>query len=65
MENSRTVKELIETLSKFDGDEKVRCFMEMGQHRTKLYCEDGDFVIFRNSVSQLILDVCGDVDYED
>ena len=65
MENSRTVKDLIETLSKFDGDEKVRCFMEMMQHRTSLYCEDGDFGIFRNIEGQLILDVSGDVEYED
>ena len=61
----RTVKELIETLSKFDENENVKCLIEMGQHRTTLYCDDGDFGIFRNSEGQLILDVSGDVDYED
>ena len=61
----RTVKELIETLSKFDENENVKCLIEMGQHRTTLYCDDGDFGIFRNSEDQLILDVSGDVDYED
>ena len=65
MENSRTVKELIEILSRYDGLEKVRCLIEMGQHRTTMYCEDGDFTIFRNTEGQLILDVSGDVDYED
>ena len=65
MENSRTVKELIETLSKFDGDEKIGCCMEMMNHRNTSYCEDGDFGIFRNSEGQLILEVSGDVDYED
>tara|TARA_B100001123_G_scaffold232982_1_gene261461 strand:- start:12 stop:200 length:189 start_codon:yes stop_codon:yes gene_type:complete len=61
----RTVKELIEILSKFDENENVKCLIEMGQHRTTLYCDDGDFGIFRNSEGQLILDVSGDVDYED
>ena len=60
-----TVEELRERLSKYDGDENIKCFIEMGQHRTTLYCEDGDFGIFRNEEGNLILDVSGDVDYED
>ena len=68
-DNSRTVKELIEKLSKYDENEKVRCFMEMvlysGQFRTTLYCNDGDFGFFRNEEGELVLEVCGDVDYED
>ena len=61
----RTVKELIEILSKFDENENVKCLIEMGQHRTTLYCDDGDFGFFRNEEGELILDVSGDVDYED
>ena len=60
-----TVEELRERLSKYDGDEKITCFIEMGQHRTTLYCEDGDFGLFRNQEGNLILDVSGDVDFED
>ncbi len=60
-----TVEELRERLSKYDGDEKIRCLIEMGQHRTTLYCEDGDFGLFRNEEGNLILDVSGDVDFED
>ena len=64
-DNSRTVKELIQTLSKYDENERVRCFMEMGQFRSTLYCEDGDFGFFRNTSGELVLEVCGDVDHED
>lgn len=60
-----TVEELRERLSKYDGDENITCFIEMGQHRTTLYCEDGDFGLFRNEEGNLILDVSGDVDFED
>ena len=60
-----TVGEFIEKLSKYDGDEKIRCLIEMGQFRTTLYCEDGDFGLFRNEEGNLILDVSGDVDFED
>jgi len=60
-----TVGEFIETLSKYDGDENIKCLIEMGQHRTTLYCEDGDFGLFRNEEGNLILDVSGDVDFED
>ena len=60
-----TVQELREQLSKYDGDENIKCFIEMGQHRTSMYCENGDFGIFRNEEGNLILDVCGDVEYED
>ena len=63
--NNMTVGELREQLSKYDDDEKVRCFMEMGQFRTTLYCEDGDFGFFRNEEGNLILEVCGDVDHEE
>ena len=64
-DNSRTVKELIEELSKYDENERVRCLIEMGQFRTTLYGNDGDFGFFRNEEGNLILEVCGDVDYED
>jgi hypothetical protein len=64
-DNSRTVKELIEKLSKYDENERVKCFIEMGSFRTSLYCNDGDFGIFRNQEGELVLEVCGDVDYED
>jgi len=60
-----TVEELREKLSKYDGDENIKCFIEMGQHRTSMYCENGDFGIFRNEEGNLILDVSGDVEYED
>lgn len=60
-----TVEELRERLSKYDGDENIKCFIEMGQHRTTLYCEDGDFGLFRNQEGNLILEVSGDVDFED
>ena len=60
-----TVEELRERLSKYDGDENIKCFIEMGQHRTSMYCENGDFGIFRNEEGNLILDVSGDVEYED
>jgi hypothetical protein len=60
-----TVSELRKELSKCDGDENIRCLIEMGQHRTTLYCEDGDFGLFRNQEGNLILDVSGDVDFED
>ncbi len=60
-----TVGELRDRLSKYDGDENIRCLIEMGQHRTTLYCEDGDFGLFRNEEGNLILDVSGDVDFED
>ena len=60
-----TVGEFIEKLSKYDGDEKIRCLIEMGQFRSTLYCEDGDFGLFRNEEGNLILDVSGDVDFED
>lgn len=63
--NTKTVKELIEKLSKYDENERVRCLIEMGQFRTTLYCEDGNFGFYRNEEGNLILDVCGDVDYED
>ena len=52
-DNGRTVKELIETLSKYDENERVRCFVEMGSFRTSLYCEDGDFGFFRNESGEL------------
>ena len=64
-DNSRTVKELIEELSKYDENERVKCLIEMGQFRTTLYSNDGDFGFFRNEEGNLILEVCGDVDYED
>ena len=60
-----TVGELKEKLSKYDDDENIRCLIEMGQHRTSMYCENGDFGLFRNEEGNLILDVSGDVDFED
>ena len=60
-----TVGELIEKISKYDKHEKVTCFVEMMSHRTSMYCENGDFGIFRNSEGQLVLSVSGDVEYED
>jgi len=60
-----TVGEFIEKLSKYDGDENIRCLIEMGHLRTTLYCENGDFGLFRNEEGNLILDVSGGVDFED